>query len=155
MPTYYSPKGNPEIWNKKPDGYYTIDEWDKLNPPEIIEMPLSTLKQNKLNELNSKFLEAENNGVVESTVGFTIDATERSNRDIDGLIELLEASKTETTSFCAADNSFHDVTLEQLKAMKLEVIKYGQELYQKKWTYREQINNSKDKEELNKINIKF
>lgn len=39
--------------------------------------------------------------------------------------------------------------------MKLEVIKYGQELYQKKWLFREQINNSKDKNELNTIEIKF
>ena len=119
------------------------------------EKPLELQKEDKLQELSIKFLEAENNGTIDSSVGFSIDATERSKRDIDGLIELLEATKTETTSFCAADNSFHDVNLEQLKAMKLEVIKYGQELYQKKWTYREQINNSKDKEELNKIDIKF
>ena len=57
--------------------------------------------------------------------------------------------------FCAADNTFHEVTLEQLKTMKMEVIQYGQELYQKKWTYREQINNAQSKEELDKIEIKF
>lgn len=135
-----------------------IQQW-KLEPithtPEEELNRLNTFKQNKLNILNSKFLEAENNGALDSSVGFTIDATERSKRDIDGLIELLEATKTETTLFCAADNTFHDVTLEQLKTMKLEVIKYGQELYQKKWTYREQINQAQTKEELDTIEIKF
>ena len=31
--TYYSPSGNPEIWNEKPDGYFTPEEWKILNPP--------------------------------------------------------------------------------------------------------------------------
>ena len=31
MPTYFSPKGNPEIWNDKPDGYFSGDEWIEHN----------------------------------------------------------------------------------------------------------------------------
>ena len=30
--TYYSPDGNPEVWDKKPDGYYTPEEWAELHP---------------------------------------------------------------------------------------------------------------------------
>ena len=38
--------------------------------------------------------------------------------------------------------TFLSLTLDNIKTMQLEVIQYGQELYQKKWTYREQINNA-------------
>ena len=116
---------------------------------------VENVRARKLNELNSLFEQAETNGTLESSVGFTIDATERSSRDINGLIDSLEYTKEEKVMFCAADNTFHEVTLEQLKTMKMEVIQYGQELYQKKWTYREQINNAQSKEELDKIEIKF
>lgn len=118
---------------------------------------LDKLKKNKLNELESSFLTAEKSGVVKSSLGFDIDATERSNRDINGLIDVLESSSDESksTMFCAADNTFHEVTLDDLKTMKLEVIKYGQELYQKKWAYREMINNATSKKELDNININF
>lgn len=32
MATYYSKSGNPEVWDKKPEGYLTLEEWRELNP---------------------------------------------------------------------------------------------------------------------------
>ncbi|WP_037355749.1 hypothetical protein [Selenomonas sp. FC4001] len=32
MPRYYSPDGNIEVWETKPDGYYTEEEWAELHP---------------------------------------------------------------------------------------------------------------------------
>lgn len=32
MPKYYSPEGNIEVWDTKPDGYYTVEEWQELHP---------------------------------------------------------------------------------------------------------------------------
>ena len=29
---YYSPNGNPEIWETKPDGYFTPEEWQEAHP---------------------------------------------------------------------------------------------------------------------------
>ena len=29
---YYSPDGNIEVWDKKPDGYYTVEEWEAMHP---------------------------------------------------------------------------------------------------------------------------
>ena len=29
---YYSPSGNLEVWDTKPDGYYTEEEWAELHP---------------------------------------------------------------------------------------------------------------------------
>ena len=35
MPTFYSPKGNPEVWAKKPKGYFTPEEWRAANPAPV------------------------------------------------------------------------------------------------------------------------
>ena len=160
------PKYDSEVYNRlielEPqliDGKWTR-QWkleEIVRTEEEEKAYLDKLKKNKLNELESSFLTAEKNGVVKSSLGFDIDATERSNRDINGLIDVLESSSSESqsTMFCAADNSFYEVTLDQLKIMKIEVIQYGQELYQKKWTYREQINNANTKEEIDAIEIQF
>lgn len=32
MAKFYSPTGNLEVWDEKPDGYYTVDEWEELHP---------------------------------------------------------------------------------------------------------------------------
>lgn len=32
MPNFYSPDGNPEVWGKKPDDYFTPKEWDAAHP---------------------------------------------------------------------------------------------------------------------------
>jgi len=32
MAKYYSPTGNPEVWDSKPDGYYTEEEWQEMHP---------------------------------------------------------------------------------------------------------------------------
>ena len=37
MAKYYSPDGNIEVWDTKPEGYYTVEEWQKLHPPVIPE----------------------------------------------------------------------------------------------------------------------
>jgi len=46
---YYSPDGNIEVWNEKPDGYYTEEEWAALHPAP--EPPLDEVKAAKIDEL--------------------------------------------------------------------------------------------------------
>ena len=36
---YYSPDGNPEIWEAKPDGYFTPQEWAEAHPAPEPEPP--------------------------------------------------------------------------------------------------------------------
>lgn len=108
-----------------------------------------------LARLNDAFSLAEASGKIMSSAGFVIDATERSNRDIDGLIVSLEATGTPEITFCAADNSFHTVTLDQLRTMRLEVIAYGQALYTRKWTLRTAIESAQSIEALQAVAINF
>lgn len=32
MANYYSPTGNIEVWDTKPDGYFTVEEWEEMHP---------------------------------------------------------------------------------------------------------------------------
>lgn len=48
MPKYYSPTGNFEVWEEKPDGYFTIEEWAELHaappaPEPTVEEKLAAL----------------------------------------------------------------------------------------------------------------
>jgi hypothetical protein len=112
-------------------------------------------KEKMLETLREAWLAAEACGTVSTSAGFVIDATERANRDIEGLITSMEASGTENVTFCAADNSFHPVTLEQLKAMRLEIISHGQALYARKWELRTAIEQATTFEALDAVTISF
>ena len=41
MSTYYSPTGNPEVWEEKPDGYFTVEEWQEMHPVPTPAPPTS------------------------------------------------------------------------------------------------------------------
>lgn len=41
MSVYYSPEGNAEVWEEKPAGYYTVEEWQAMQPA-ITVTPLTS-----------------------------------------------------------------------------------------------------------------
>jgi hypothetical protein len=100
---------------------------------------LDGVKAAKLEEINESFAEAEKAGYLMSSLGFEVDATDRANRDVDGLIKSLSATGEAQTMFCDHRNIKQQVTLEQLKTIQLEIITYGQGLYAKKWLLRETV----------------
>lgn len=52
MGKYYSPSGNFEVWDEKPAGYYTLEEWKALHPdPE----PPEPTREEKLAALESDY----------------------------------------------------------------------------------------------------
>lgn len=112
---------------------------------------LDGLKSAKLAEIGAAFLEAEQTGHVLVSLGFEIDANETANRNIEGLIKVLSATGETETYFCDYHNQMQAVTLEQLKTMQLEIIGYGQRLYQKKWLLREAVNAATSPEEINAV----
>lgn len=116
---------------------------------------LPNVRERKLIELNTLWQIAENEGVIQSSLGFPIDANQRANRDVSGLISQFEMSNVTTTQFCDANNDFHEVTLDNLKTMQLELIQYAQSLYATKWQLRAVIEAAKTVDELNAIDIKF
>ena len=156
MPTFYSPEGNPEICDACPEGYSTPEAWAAAHPAPEPEPPtLEEARAVALARLDAAFSAAEASGKTMSSAGFVIDATERSNRDIDGLIISLEATGAPETTFCAADNSFHTVTLDQLRTMRLEVIRHGQALYARKWELRTAIETAASADAVLAVDIDF
>ena len=64
MPNFYSPNGNYEIWQEKPDGYFTPDEWAELHPAPVFVISLEELKNVKKIEIAQARYNAEIAGVI-------------------------------------------------------------------------------------------
>ena len=55
MPTFFSPEGNAELWDSKPDGYTTQEQWLALHPPQTPVITLDTAQTAKRAEINAGF----------------------------------------------------------------------------------------------------
>lgn len=138
-----------------------LDTYVKTHPVIMkVEHPyvqtLEDVRNSKLSELSEKFSAAEKDAHLTSSLGIVINAGEKANRDIEGLIKLMEAMPDmETVDFCCYDDTETPVTLADLKTMQIEVILSGNALYQQKWALRRAINAAMSKEELKAIVIKF
>lgn len=120
------------------------------------EKTLDELKSDKLVELTAitrKFDDqlVNNEMIIKSSLGFTINADLRSQNNLRGLI----AIGIEPVNFITADNSVKSLTLEQLNVLLSECAQNGQHLYLLKWQYREQIEQAQTVEELNTIVFNF
>lgn len=121
---------------------------------EVVALPEQTLEEAKavrLTELNVAFISASENAHCQSSAGFEINADETANRNIEGLTLVLEPG--ESTLFRAYDNSFHEVTKEQLETMRKEIVINSQWLYQAKWTVENQVESAETIEALEAIVI--
>jgi len=126
------------------------DGWDVVDGFPLLE----DARTRKLEALRKAWLAAEADGTV-TMGGVAYDCNDRANRDIAGLIASMEASGAETVQFCAADNSFHSLTLADLKALQLLVIGHAQALYARKWELRTAIESAGTFGELDAVQISF
>lgn len=126
------------------------DGWDVVDGFPLLE----DARVRRLAELRKAWLGAEASGTVTMN-GVAYDCNDRANRDIAGLIASMEASGAETVQFCAADNSFHALTLADLKALQLLVVGRAQALYAHKWELRTELEAAESFDELNAVEISF
>ena len=129
---------------------------------QIVAVPAPTLeevKTQKLAELESKFLAwYETEATVTSSLGFVADSDARAMMDTSGLVTTLEAQSEEargTVAFMDHDNAPHQLTLDQMKTVQLEIIQNGQSAYAQKWALRTAIEAAETVEALNAIEIAF
>ena len=54
MPTFFSPSGNPEVWDIKPTGYLTAKEWISTQPAQP-SPSVSAVQSTKRAEINAGF----------------------------------------------------------------------------------------------------
>lgn len=117
------------------------------------EPSLEEVREAKLAELSSKFDDAGNTAHCMSSLGFEIDANPTSDRDITGVLVVMDDESV--TQFCDYYNVFHEVTKAQMQVIQKEIILNGQYLYQQKWTYRDAINSATTIAEIEAITISF
>ena len=132
--------------------------WNALNVT-ITQIPdpepsLDSVKNRKMGEIESQFNMLQNDCGFMSSVGFKVNGDETANRNVDMLIRYFPTG-VETVSFCAYDNTMHDLTKEQLETILQEIVVNAQSLYQQKWVYRETINACTTAADVEAINIKF
>ena len=133
-----------------------VEENNEPVEPVEPEKTLEELKSEKLSELTSITSHFDNQlvnneMVIKSSLGFSINADLRSQNNLRGLI----AIGIEPVNFVTADNSVKSLTLEQLNVLLSECAQNGQNLYLQKWAYKAQIENVQTKEELEAIEFKF
>ena len=106
-------------------------------------------------QLGDAFEHVQQFGHFGSSLGFEVDANERANRDVAGLVTMLEATCEKETVFCDYGNVMRHVTLGQLQSLQLELIAYGRMLYARKWELREAVNAAQTPEAVAAIEINF
>ncbi|WAW06074.1 DUF4376 domain-containing protein [Oxalobacter formigenes] len=129
---------------------------DKGDFYEVVALPEQTLEEAKaarLAKLNTAFASASENAHCLSSAGFEINADEIANRNIEGLVLVLVEG--ESTLFRVYDNSFHEVSKEQLETMRKEIVVNSQRLYRIKWQLEAAIETAETVEELEAIAITF
>ena len=110
----------------------------------------------KEEELANAFTKATATAHLTCSLGFDIDANDAANRNVSGLVTLMEAEGApESLQFCDYNNEIHTVTLTDLHVMQQEIIANGSALYARKWALRDAINIAATTEELNAITISF
>ena len=143
------------------NGYF-IQEIEPLNnvrrfqicaPKEKTLDELKSEKLAELTEITSKFDNqlVNNDMIIKSSLGFSINADLRSQFNIRRLINV----GTEPVSFIIADNTTVDLSLAQLNILINECEENMQHLFELKQSYKKQITDATTKEELDTIEIKF
>ena len=106
---------------------------------------LQTIKSKRLLELTELGRAYDNelvntDMVINSSLGFKINADLRSQNNLRGLIDFM--TDTETTSYIDYENKAHDLSKSQLEILLKEVVLNGSNLYKQKWNYSKQIKNA-------------
>ena len=155
MSTYFSPTGNPEVWENKPDGYYTIEEWKELHPDPIPVLTFEEVKANKLLDLHYAF-DAAVSGSFTTTEGYKMQFNTDDSLKMFGAINRLESKGIETGYITDADDVTHyDIPLSVMKSVQNQMLDKFAECHLKKQQYRALIENAESIEDLNKIDITF
>lgn len=136
-----------EIFSRAKNGDFgDVEEYEEASNS------LEDLKAQKLFEVKMAFENERANGYIFSeSLQKNIDANVTSLTNIQGLVTLMTANGITTSQFRCKDNSFTEVTVEQLKTMMLEIIEFGNSLYNKKWLLESQIDSSITVEEIKSI----
>ena len=134
-----------EIWGENP----TIVE------PEEAPKSLDQLKQEKFDELESRFTERVKGSFI-TDEGYKMQFNIDDSLKMFGAIQLLESQNAESGYITDADDITHyDIPLATMKSVQNQMLNKYAECHLLKQQYRAAIGVAKSIEDLNKINIVF
>ena len=118
-----------------------IDFKEDVLPDDLLQ----TIKSKRLLELTElgRAYDNElvnNDMVINSSLGFKVNADLRSQNNLRGLIDFM--TDTETASYIDYNNKAHDLSKSQLETLLKELVLNGSNLYKQKWNYSKQIENA-------------
>ena len=143
-----------------PDGTrHDITETGRL-PPEgaLTQPPAPTLEQarsTRLAELKAAFDRARKDARCRSSCGFDVDADDAAQLNVSGLITAPGSEGGETVLFRGADDTFHEVTTDQLGILYREIVAYRQALYARKWALEKAIGEADTVKALEALVLSF
>lgn len=147
MATYFSPKGNPEIWVEKPEGYFTPEEWAALHPPPAPSF--DELKAAKYDEIAAARYAAETGGCTVD--GVTIATDRGSQALLTAAVVMARLDPEFKTRWKCADGSFVTLDAMQLCAIGDAVIAHVEQCFAREGELCEQIDAAQTPEELDAI----
>lgn len=118
-----------------------IDFKEDVLPDDLLQ----TIKSKRLLELTELGRHYDNelvntDMVINSSLGFKVNADLRSQNNLRGLIDFM--TDTETASYIDYENKAHDLSKSQLETLLKELVLNGSNLYKQKWIYSKQIENA-------------
>ena len=118
-----------------------IDFKEDVLPDDLLQ----TIKSKRLLELTELGRAYDNelvntDMVINSSLGFKVNADLRSQNNLRGLIDFM--TDTETASYIDYENKAHDLSKSQLETLLKELVLNGSNLYKQKWIYSKQIENA-------------
>lgn len=143
-----------------------VVDWTKCGVEVVEVVPvvptLKALKSQKLNELEERFNEyrQSKDTFIESSLGFRVNANVTAFDNVSGLVAQLQyrqenGEANPTIGFMSFDDELVTLSLAELKKIQVEISQNGSLAYAKKWAIRTAIENAKNEEELNAIDIVF
>lgn len=149
MAIFYSPNGNPEVWQTKPEGYYTPAEWAALHPPPV--PALGEVRESKMAEMMSSFNRRVSGSIV-TKGGYKMQFDTSDSLKMQGAISLMEATgATEGYLTQADDTTVYNVPLATMKTVLVEMLGAYAACHARKQELRAAINAAETVEDLNAI----
>lgn len=123
-------------------------------------MPLDEFKNMRLRDLSRQTSAFENNLNTEmyftSSLGFKVNGDRRTKANLQDLINFFDLQANDgTLPYRDYDNKNRNLTKQQLQLLLVEHVANGNNLYEQKWAYQNQVSQAKTKDAVKAIKFTF
>lgn len=139
----------PDVDKYKETSFDTYLIWDKESQThKYDESKIEQFRTNKLTYLSASYEKLRARSSINVPNIGKIDTGDKYLTNLNVLIDVLEEDNEKTTQFRMEDNSYRQVSLDELKQLRSFIKRAGIVLTKLKWTKEEAISNAKTFEEL-------